>query len=540
MHASARPCAIAGSALLTSGMLAVMPTVQPAGLRVDNMDVRLVDAGSLLTDVTGALGNLDPLTSLGGLSLPDLGSLDLGGLNLGGIENIPYNLFADIVNIPANEITALGTYAAALGPAGESTVADVPGLLQTVDLPVGAGGAMEPVIEGAVGPGGAWEPLGIAGTGSWYMESIGNTWGWDDGNFAQVDAISNLLVPFPAFSTAVADEVQVLTQSEIVDGAANNCEFECANVLGWFGSWFNTPLTQLLSGFSFGNIVEDTVGSNSTTGVVNIPGDTIWSPSVFGSPTTVVLNPLLPFESLADNLTGSPASNPIEMPNVETLFTNLGNVSTDFQTDFNPFETGSFLYWGAPTDYSIPAALAGFVEDFTGIPNQFINPDINPIPDIGWQPLGAEPITGYTDGPSSLLTGLPAGFEYLVQGLVGYLDPSIYLDAIENDVSGLTGALENPASLLSDIPLATFLLGDPSSLLGPLDLSSLVGSTDPGSLLGSTDLSSLLGSVDPSSLLGSFDPSTLAGDLSTLLASGAANTAITTIPDLALQLLTSF
>ena len=85
MHASARPYAIAGLALLTSSMIAVPPAMSPAGLPVASMDVRLVDADSLLTDVTGALGGIDPLSSLGGLSLPDLGSLDLGGLIGGAI-----------------------------------------------------------------------------------------------------------------------------------------------------------------------------------------------------------------------------------------------------------------------------------------------------------------------------------------------------------------------------------------------------------------------------------------------------------------------
>ena len=80
MHVSARPYAIAGSALLASSVMAVTPAMSPAAPRVANMDVRLVDSSSLLTDLTGALGNLDPLTSLGSLGLPDLGSLDLGGL----------------------------------------------------------------------------------------------------------------------------------------------------------------------------------------------------------------------------------------------------------------------------------------------------------------------------------------------------------------------------------------------------------------------------------------------------------------------------
>src|ERR1700722_436102 len=170
MHASARPYAIAGSALLASGMIAVTPVVSPAALRVANMDVRLVDVA---TDVTSALGSIDPLTSLGGLSLPDLGSLDLGGLTGdlgslgslgslfadGSLLNIPYNLFADVVNIPYEESLALQEYAYALGPAGTQG-----GVLDWIPpgATVGDGGAV------AV-PGGLEYALG--GTGSWYMES---------------------------------------------------------------------------------------------------------------------------------------------------------------------------------------------------------------------------------------------------------------------------------------------------------------------------------------------------------------------------------
>ena len=133
MHASARPYVIAGSAaLLTSGVIAVTPAMSPAAPRVANMDVRLVDSGSLLTDLTGALGNLDPLTSLGSLSLPDLGSLDLGGLDSsslfadGSLLNIPYNLFADVAMVAQNDIVIahelLHTVGAKTGKARTTTL----------------------------------------------------------------------------------------------------------------------------------------------------------------------------------------------------------------------------------------------------------------------------------------------------------------------------------------------------------------------------------------------------------------------------------
>ena len=56
-------------------------------------------------------------------------------------------------------------------------------------------------------------------------------------------------------------------------------------------------------------------------------------------------------------------------------------LAQDILDDFNPFQTGSFLYWGAPADYSIPSAIGGTITDFTGIPNQW-----------GLANLGAEPV----------------------------------------------------------------------------------------------------------------------------------------------------
>jgi hypothetical protein len=526
MHASARAYVIAGAALLTSSMIAVMPTVQPAALRVANMDVRLVDAGSSLTDVTDALGNLDPLTSLGSLDLPDLGSLDLGGL-----ENIPYNLFADVANIPYYDSLALEEYAYALGPA--DTVGGVPGW-----IPPGA-----TLDNGGVAVG---DLYALGGTGSWYMESIGNTWGWDDGNWPQLDALLHFALPF-SFTESLAEQIQIFAQAELIDGAAVNCEFECANPLAYLGGWLHgdTPLLSLLDGTTFPTILEDSVGGTGVPGdIVNIVDpqvtvDGVTGTGVIWSGEPAQLNPLAPLDAIATNLTDSPSADPIQSPDFGSVSTSLTSLFSDFSNDFSPFATGSFLFWGAPTLYSIPAGFGGTIQDLTGIPNQFINPDINPVPDIGWQPLGAEPLTGYADGPSSLLTGLPVGFEYLGQGLLGYLNPEIYLQALDNDF----GLLTNPTELLDGIPLLGYLF-DPSTLgLGPFDLSAMLGSVDPSTLLGSFDPTALLGSFDPTALLGSFDPTALLGsfdptaltaDLSSILPSTAS-----LIPELGLQLLTA-
>jgi hypothetical protein len=80
MQATARPYATAGFALVASSVIAVTPMAPPPDLHRVAAAVRL--AASEVTDTIGSLASLDPLN------------------NLGGLANIPYNVFADIVNDP--------------------------------------------------------------------------------------------------------------------------------------------------------------------------------------------------------------------------------------------------------------------------------------------------------------------------------------------------------------------------------------------------------------------------------------------------------
>jgi hypothetical protein len=547
MQAAVRPYVTAGVALAGASLIAVTPIAAPVERHVSTAPVRLTTGGGdILTD----LGNLGGLTTdlgdlgnLGGLTT-DLGSLaNFGGLlDSGSLLNIPYNLFADVVNIPYEESLALQEEAYALGPAGATG---------------GVAGWLPP---GTLGTDGLYTE---GGTGSWYMESLGNTWGWDDGNWPQVAAISNFLLPFKFTDPITGDLLQSFAQSEFIDGASIGCEFECANPLGYLGGWLHgdTPLTSLLSPGTFPTTLEDSVGGTGTTNLFYLfdqlispnsgdnvppvmppvpPGDVIWS----GQPGAQI-NLLEPLQAIAGNLTASPSADPIQFPDLGSVFSNALTLGKDIVNDFSPFVEGSFLWWGAPTDYSIPTAIAGTITDFTGIPNQFGFP-ID-------QPLGSEPLsTGYTSNPLDLPGGFAQGLQYFLDGnggtagngLLGYLNPEIYLYALENDFSLLT----NPDKLLAALPLVGYLgLGDnvagvvaPGSLFGtfepvvgstvvggPLDLGSFdLGSFDLGSFdLGSLDLGSLdLGSFDPGTLLGgALDPTTLTTDLSALLPNAGAD-----------------
>jgi hypothetical protein len=531
MHATARPIATASLALVSSSVIAVTQAIVPPPdvHRVVSAAVRLVD---------NPLDILGDLTNLGGLSLPDLGSLDLGSLDLGGLANVPYNLFADVVNIPYYESLALEEYAYALGPAGST--GGVPGWIPPGD---NIGGDL----------------YTLGGTGSWYMESIGNTWGWDDGNWPQLAAISQAILPF-SFTEPIAAEVQSFAQSEFIDGAHIGCEFECANPLGYILGWLHgdTSLTSLLSGTTFPTTVADTVGP--TAGISNLfyLFDTLVSPNtpdpvVWSGEPTGGLSLLAPFEAIANNLTGSPQQ--LMFPDLGSVFSNALKLGEDVVNDFSPFEEGSFLYWGASTDYSIPSAIGGTITDFTGIPNQF-----------GLLNLGAEPLSGYSSNPLDLPGNFAQGLQYFLDGagtdsngILGYLNPEIYLQALNNDI----GTLTNPNDLLAALPLVGYLgLGNDvsnepdiayGSLLGtfptgffsgPFDASTL-DSFNPASLLGgavdpstlTTDLSGLLGgAVDPSTLTtdlsgllgGALDPSTLTTDLSGLLGGALDPSTLTT------------
>jgi hypothetical protein len=155
------------------------------------------------------------------------------------------------------------------------------------------------------------------------------------------------------------------------------------------------------------------------------------------------------------------------LPNIGDVFDSAVKLGQDLTNDFDPFIQGSFVYWGAPTLYSIPSLIGGLVHSFTLglIPNEFVLPN-----------NGAEPLSGYTTDLSSLLPGLSQGFQYLLNGLEGYLNPSTYLGGASTaDASTLLGSLGDPTALLSDLSSLLPNLGTDLASMSPqlsADLSS--------------------------------------------------------------------
>jgi hypothetical protein len=473
--------ALAGLAFAGGGLIAVTSDAPPPALHATSAAVHLASSdGNLFTDFANGLSSPDAFANFLAVFGPDLSgflnnTLDnlTAGLNLGGltsnlsselttglagitgasstagVQNIPYNVLADIINVPYSYSLGYKEYAYAVGPA--DTTGGVPGW-----IPPGA-----TVANGGVDP--VTDQYTLGGTGSYYFESVGNTWGWDDGNWAQVDGLASLLVPFPALTQPVAYDLQYLAQAEIVDGATVNCEFECADWAGYLGRWLHTPLGQVLSpGYTFPTVIQNVASANTAVNTTGVPGNTPAGLAVIWSGQTP--GPLEnPFASVYNNLTASPASDPIHIPNPVTYEHNIIDLLYgDVNSTFDPFITGSFVYWGAPTLYTIPALLGGFFQDLTGIPNQF-----------DFANSGAEPAFGPTAGPSSLLPGLAEGFQYLLtgngpdptvpgdHGLLGYLNPSTYAEAFSHNASmlssGLSGLLDSTGSASQLAPDLTTL-----------------------------------------------------------------------------------
>jgi hypothetical protein len=286
------------------------------------------------------------------------------GVDHTGLKNVPANLFFDIVNIPYNEFLAFEENAYSLGPPG--TTGGVPGWLP-------------PFLPSQYQSNRLYTQ---GGTGSWWMESTGNTWFWNNGNWPQLDSVVSYLIPFPAFSQPFAQQLQILAEAEL---PANDsvAQFEIPSLPGLLHGFFKVPLSELLSGYTF-------PASGPTVTADGQP--VVWAG------TTVQLQPRLPFQSFAQSLTATPTG--IEtVPGDEVLSTFVRYVEDC--NDFNPFATGSFVYWGAASLYDVPNLLGGIYAHSMHTTNPFM---------LGVDPSGAEPSWGPTAGPSSVIPGLQEGF----------------------------------------------------------------------------------------------------------------------------------
>jgi hypothetical protein len=259
MHASVRPYATAGVALVGASIVAVTPIAPPPDIRIANAAVSLAAAS---------------------------------------VANVPANLINAVLNLPAAEIQGMQRFADAM-----------------------------------------------ASSGSWNESSPNNVWGWDPANPEMMKGFVDMLVPIPALSGPLGEQLNWWAAANLP--MYGGCAFECPDPIGMLNSMFRVPIWQFYSpeGYTFPEVINPVDGK---------PTD--WSGQ------TVKLDPLEPIRSVTDYLFGQPAVfQPVSANQVITAVANLaaalqitGQLASWFPV--RPIETFLKLFFPAPVTSTAPTS----------------------------------------------------------------------------------------------------------------------------------------------------------------------------------------
>jgi hypothetical protein len=326
MQSAVRPYVTAGVVLLGASVVAVTPVALPPNMeqgleRISHAAVGLVDVG-LPADVT----------------LTDL-------------ENVPYNLFASIVNLPYEEFA--------------EPIATPSDIAYTTDTPgVGA----TPIPDTSLGDIGLLDNV-LAYDGNWWIIDAVNVLGTDPGDPPKVVALADIAAGDPEVGNALSSIIVPIEEIELplefgcaaiasggcVDAQEllmGNTEPDGTVVPGYFTL---TPIEEMFSatGYTFpgtatdpwvneipsGEPIPPGIDPDTTYPIPVGPGET--DAALPWSGTTVTLNADAPLDSELNYLFQSPADNPIEFPTLTDVETDLSGLVTGANTDFNPFVPGS-------------------------------------------------------------------------------------------------------------------------------------------------------------------------------------------------------
>jgi len=322
--AAAAAVALAGASVIAVAPAAPPPKSQPVEIDVASPEVRLA-AASLL--------------------------------------NVPINLITDIINIPYNEVQALNELSSSL-----------------------------------------------FFSGPWFVVSATNIWGVDPGDPGHFMSTIDVLVPFPALSglgldqsdtNGLGQQVWHFVAAELpvnkfcdADGCAPGVPISpitgitsvdqtlwgLALTFGLYGfapgawvqfplykDWFSVPLSELLSGYTFG---PDQPGYVDPSGPVfpgfGFAGTTVGPNGENLMPwanTTFQLDLTKPFQNYFNHLMADPATNPIRLPSLEEIGRTIQTLLAAAVVAFDPLTPGSGLCTGGLGNCSwLPPAL-----DYPGI-----------------------------------------------------------------------------------------------------------------------------------------------------------------------------
>lgn len=261
---------------------------------------------------------------------------------------------ADQLNDPLKQVVEAG-YDRQI-PAGQSVnVASANTLDQSFALPAGHSLSNIPInVLNAIlsAPGNqilALQQLAAAFylSGSLFVYGAEHLEGFDPADALEISALVNSLIPFPAFSGPLGDQINILAEAELpINAGCYGLPAPCADPISLFAGFFKVPIWDLLNGYTFPEIINPVDGSEFP-----------WSEQ------TVYLEPLAPFTSVLNSLTAEPTGvTPVDPGAV--LPTYLA-VADSFLRSFDPLAPGSFLFgppWPVPQDVTEPPWLDDLIE----------------------------------------------------------------------------------------------------------------------------------------------------------------------------------
>ncbi len=351
MRTTARSYVTAGVALMGAGVISATPVTPNLDLEMKSYDVGLVAATqSCATGSTSAL-----CATPAGIPSATTFATTTDSTN---ILNIPANLFIALANTPYNFFNALGEGDVALGsdPNGDFS--------------------FQPTYEGVTltQPEGSVVGLGrnLRYTGNWWVYSQTNILGTDPADPSRYQALTNVLVPFPALSVPLGNMVAAIAASQLPmdTGCTGTGPGACDHPEAILSKMFDLRHVVALFSPDGYTYPETRAGITcSADGQCYVKDED--GPEVPWSGETVKLDATAPFTSFYNSLTKTPDFSEIKPVTPEFVAGSLTSLANGLNTDFNPFVLGTQC-----------AVCAPFVP----------NPDNKPIPG----PVFTDPDTSTT------------------------------------------------------------------------------------------------------------------------------------------------
>ncbi len=307
---------------------------------------------------------------------PELHIANLAPRLTASVANILPNLIDDIINIPANELIALGDGTVTLG--NNNQFSFTPNLNNISLNQTGVVGLTSDFTY----------------AGNWWVVQPTNVLGTDPGDVPRYESLVNVLVPIPALSVPLGNALTAILASQLPMniGCTETNAGGCNNPLGILGAMFHLQdIVAMFSpaGFTFPDVYDPvTCDSSGTCNRADPAGQVMpWSGQTvkislnpFAPVTPGVINPLASFvNSLMQDPTGiTPLPNPV---------TTVANLGTALFNTFNPFVIGTQCEFCAPfvpgSGVTFAQAIKNSIESFLSVIPGYSGPlpnDVNGPP----------------------------------------------------------------------------------------------------------------------------------------------------------------